>query len=302
MDRPDPRSLEQFLTLLETRSFRLAAERLGISQSALTKGLQKLERQLGYPLFLRTTRSVEPTEAAQRLAHRATEALRGLAAFGEAARTLGGGQPVTLRVGAIALAAESVVAPALVDLARTHPQIAVDLVVGSADVYEDLARGHCDLVVGDRTNFESSPFARSMRATPLREVPLVALFRNDHPVLRPVSLERLLDYPWAIPSRYFGQNPSLTALASRVEDRRFPQYRMTSLASCLALAQDTDVVTLAPAAVAASKRWPGLQAFDLGLPLTVSLALMTLSRVSPSSAVRAFEQACARALHLPVVA
>ncbi|MEP0940642.1 MAG: LysR family transcriptional regulator [Rhizobiaceae bacterium] len=63
--------LEVFLTVKETGSFHLAAQRLNISQSAISRRIQKLETALGSVLFERTTRSVKPTLAAKRLQPRA---------------------------------------------------------------------------------------------------------------------------------------------------------------------------------------------------------------------------------------
>ncbi len=97
----DPRLLRCFLALLETCSFKLAAERLGQSQSATTKSLQRLEHTLGCQLFDRTTRSVIPTDAAIQLRPRAEEAMRGLEAFSKEARLIAGGGASTVRVGAI---------------------------------------------------------------------------------------------------------------------------------------------------------------------------------------------------------
>lgn len=67
----DISDLEAFLVLFETGSFVSAAEHLGLSQSALTRRIRKLEGMLGATLFDRTTRSVRPTLAAKRLRPRA---------------------------------------------------------------------------------------------------------------------------------------------------------------------------------------------------------------------------------------
>ncbi|OCW56324.1 LysR family transcriptional regulator [Hoeflea olei] len=67
--------LEAFLVLSETGSFVAAAEHLGLSQSALTRRIRKLEQALGTPLFDRTTRSVRMTLAAKRLRSRAQSLL-----------------------------------------------------------------------------------------------------------------------------------------------------------------------------------------------------------------------------------
>lgn len=63
--------LEAFLAVKETGSFHLAAERLNLSQSAVTRRVQKLETALDSVLFERTTRAVKPTLAAKRLQSRA---------------------------------------------------------------------------------------------------------------------------------------------------------------------------------------------------------------------------------------
>ena len=69
--------LEAFLAVMETASFHRAAYRLSLSQSAITRRIQKLEDALGSPLFERTTRVVKPTLAAKRLQTRAEAMLDG---------------------------------------------------------------------------------------------------------------------------------------------------------------------------------------------------------------------------------
>ncbi len=180
------------------------------------------------------------------------------------------------------------VAPALARFSQSHPDIQVEVIVGSADVYNDLATGKCDIVVGDRGNYESSPHAQSIRMQPLSDEPLVAVYRQGHPVHLQADLASLLTFPWAIPSRYFVENLSLRGLANRVNSRGFPQYRRTSLSACLILAASSDSIALVPLTVALSDAAKGLVHHDLGLNLHVGLALFTLARVSPAGAVRAF--------------
>ena len=63
--------LEAFLAVFETGSFHLASRQIGLSQSAITRRVQKLEEALGSNLFERTTRAVRATLAAKRLYTRA---------------------------------------------------------------------------------------------------------------------------------------------------------------------------------------------------------------------------------------
>ena len=72
------KQLETFVAVAETGGFRRAAERLNLSQSAVTAHVQALEDQLGVPLFHRTTRSVRLTEAGESLLGQAGRTLAGL--------------------------------------------------------------------------------------------------------------------------------------------------------------------------------------------------------------------------------
>ncbi|MEX0520060.1 LysR family transcriptional regulator, partial [Raoultella planticola] len=64
------RDIVAFITVARARSFTRAAAELGVSQSALSHAIRQLEERLGLRLLTRTTRSVSPTEAGQRLLER----------------------------------------------------------------------------------------------------------------------------------------------------------------------------------------------------------------------------------------
>jgi len=67
MPRTDLSDLQAFLLVARERSFTRAAAKLGVSQSALSQTVRGLEARLGLRLLTRTTRSVAPTEAGERL-------------------------------------------------------------------------------------------------------------------------------------------------------------------------------------------------------------------------------------------
>ena len=67
MKRDEPGDLAVFLAVAEERSFTRAAARLGTAQSAISQTVRRLEARLGFKLLARTTRSVAPTEAGERL-------------------------------------------------------------------------------------------------------------------------------------------------------------------------------------------------------------------------------------------
>src|SRR5580693_4562778 len=87
MPRADLNDLLAFVSVARERSFTRAAAKLGVSQSALSHTVRALEARLGMRLLARTTRSVAPTEAGERLlavvAHRFDEIDAELAALSE---------------------------------------------------------------------------------------------------------------------------------------------------------------------------------------------------------------------------
>jgi len=291
------RQLAFFVSVYRTRSFRLAAEQMGQSQSTLTKAIQRLEERLDLRLFNRTTRSVEPTESAHQLLSSAELALKAMDGFEQEATLLSSGQMGAVRVGIIALATETVLAPTLAGLSKAHPSIEVDIVVGSADIYSDLANGLCDLAVGDEVNFTSSPYARSLRRTRLKEENLVVVFRKNHPGARHArSVRDLTHFPWAIPSRYFNENHLFRALRSQVPADSLPRYRLTSLTSCLQLSSTSDAITVAPLSVVQElKRSLNIDHDMFDLTTKIKLALFSNAQNALSPAARAFQEAAIQA-------
>lgn len=293
----DPRALEQFVAVYRRGSFRAAADALGVSQSTVTKTIARLEGDLGVRLFSRTTRSVLPTDTARVLLSAAEGALAGLRSFEKEAALLAGGNWGTVRVGVIALAADLLIPEVLTRLSHTHPLLEVEVVVGSADVYQDLATGQCDIVIGDEANFLSSPHARGLKMQALMAEPLVVVHRRGHPVGQG-TLADLLSFPWAIPSRYFNENHIFSALGGEVSraqlEGRFPRYRLTSLVSCFDLAADSDVVTLAPrSAVLRAHRPETLVISNNSLNIAMKLVVVTVAQSAKSSSVAAFQGALA---------
>jgi DNA-binding transcriptional LysR family regulator len=117
-----------FLAVAREGNFTRAAAKLGVSQSALSHAIRHLEARLGMRLLARTTRSVAPTIAGERLLQtigpRFDEIETELAGLSELREKPAG----TIRITAGEHAAESVLWPALTKLIPTYPDINVELV------------------------------------------------------------------------------------------------------------------------------------------------------------------------------
>lgn len=129
MARESLNDLVAFTTVARERSFTRAAARLGVSQSALSHTVRALEERLGLRLLTRTTRSVTPTEAGERLlataGPRLDEIEAELAALSELRETPAG----TIRLTTSEHAAETILWPALKRLLPDYPDIKVEMMI-----------------------------------------------------------------------------------------------------------------------------------------------------------------------------
>ena len=131
---PDLHELDAFAAVARHRSFRKAAAERGVSASALSHAMRGLEERLGVRLLHRTTRSVTPTEAGQRLLDRLD--LREVADALEDMTALQAEPTGTLRLNVPRPAARLVLAPMLAGFVAKYPRVQVDVVTddGLADI------------------------------------------------------------------------------------------------------------------------------------------------------------------------
>jgi DNA-binding transcriptional LysR family regulator len=129
MARTDLNDIVAFLAVTRERSFTRAAAQLGVSQSALSQTIRAFEARLGLRLLTRTTRSVAPTEAGERLVRIAGPRLGEIAAELAALNELSAKPSGTIRISAHDHALRSLVWPALARLLPEYPDIKVEVVI-----------------------------------------------------------------------------------------------------------------------------------------------------------------------------
>jgi DNA-binding transcriptional LysR family regulator len=129
MARPNINDLVAFLAVARERGFTRAAAKLGVSQSALSHTVRGLEERLGLRLLTRTTRSVAPTEAGERLVQTVGPRFDEIDAELAALSALREKPAGTIRITAGEHAAEAVLWPALATLLPRYPDIKVELMV-----------------------------------------------------------------------------------------------------------------------------------------------------------------------------
>jgi DNA-binding transcriptional LysR family regulator len=131
--------LQAFMAVARARSFTRAAAGLGISQSALSHTIRALETRLGLRLLTRTTRSVAPTEAGERLLHDIGPRFEEIDAALAALNALREKPAGTIRITTGEHAAVTILWPAIARLLPDYPDIKVEITVdyGLADIVAD---------------------------------------------------------------------------------------------------------------------------------------------------------------------
>jgi len=136
MQRGHLNDLRALVAVGRERSFTKAAAKLGVSQSALSQSIRQLEMRLGVRLLTRTTRSVSPTEAGERLLRtvepRFQEIDAEIATIAELREKPAG----TIRITATEHAIQALLVPKLTRLLRAYPDIKVEMIVdyGLSDI------------------------------------------------------------------------------------------------------------------------------------------------------------------------
>jgi DNA-binding transcriptional LysR family regulator len=174
----DTRQLAAFCTVVERKSFSQAADRLGVTQPAVSLQIRSLEERLGQRLFDRSGRRVEPTEAGIRL-YRGAQKL--LALEQQVLEDVAGDEDGELRgelaIGAATGPGATVVPVLLCEFQRENPEVRVELTISDTQsVIEAVARRELELgVVG------ATPRHRSVAYEPFFKDEVVLVCPPQHP-------------------------------------------------------------------------------------------------------------------------
>src|SRR5262245_15171568 len=129
MQRGHLDDLLAFVAVGQERSFTKAAAKLNVSQSALSHTIRGLEERLGVRLLTRTTRSVSPTEAGERLLNSIGPRFEEIEAELTSLRDVREKPAGTVRITSTEFAADSILLPKLSTLLRDYPDIKVEIVI-----------------------------------------------------------------------------------------------------------------------------------------------------------------------------
>ena len=195
----DPR-LNHVVAVARHGSFTAAASAVGVTQSAITKGVADLERQVGFPIFHRTSRGILMTAEGRDFVERASRLL-------DDTRELltPRVEPVDryvglLRIGVCPASLEWLLADPISSLLACHPRIRVEVRGESIErMVHEASNGDVDLAIGYEAAFRDR---RDLRRVPLNPLRGMAFVRKDHPIMQrsKPTLADLAEFPLVTPS------------------------------------------------------------------------------------------------------
>lgn len=196
--RLKPAHIQLVLRIAETGRLQAAAALGSISQPAASRILRDIERDLGVPLFARTPRGMEPTEAGNAFVNHARTVVSELKNLQTEVTSLAQGSAGEIRLGTVTAPAVSIVRPIVEAMRRQSPGLSVTVEVGpSAQMARGLVSGRLDFILA---RFTPDLDTRSYIAHPARHEPVALIVRKDHPLAqqKSISLAELLDFDWVI--------------------------------------------------------------------------------------------------------
>lgn len=138
---PDLNMLSVFALVAEERNFRAAAERLGVSRSAVSQTIRRLEESLGIALVQRTTRSVSLTEAGERLYENVASSIADISSALRQTEQLHGQPRGLLRLAVSSIAERFLSGPFLAGFTEANPEIHLDITVTDEE-FDIVAEGY----------------------------------------------------------------------------------------------------------------------------------------------------------------
>ena len=243
--------MRHVIALAEHGSFARAAAALGLSQPALSRSIQSLERDVATQLFVRTASGVEPTDSGRVLLARIRQIVQltdELAHDVANERSLMSGR---LQVGGGPYTVQSVMADALARFVADYPQIVARVMMREWDaLLRALRAREIEFFVAEISTLDGDP---DLAVEALTAHPVFIFGRSGHPLARrvPVSFADGLAYPnislSRIPPRIL--EPMQAALRQKADgaaQRAFPALQLSSLDAVKKIVLRTDALVYAP--------------------------------------------------------
>jgi DNA-binding transcriptional LysR family regulator len=237
--------LKALNALIETRSVTRAAERLGLTQPAVSGMLTRLREMFDDPLFIRTQRGILPTPRAEALAAPLRQVLNGIETLLMPQTFDPATASMTVRIAATDYAQEAILVPLMALLSREAPDIRLSVrPVEMESLSAQMESGALDMAL-----ITPEMASDTMRCRTLFEETYVCIMREEHPEARqPLDLERFCAVNHALMSHDGSRFQGATDLALKAAGRsRRVVAAVPSFLVLIELVRQSDLVALVPA-------------------------------------------------------
>ncbi|WP_251880123.1 LysR family transcriptional regulator [Achromobacter sp. Marseille-Q4954] len=234
--------LRAFLAVIETGTINRAADRLSLTQSAVSKSLRELEADLEMPLLVRTGKGMTLTEAGAVIADRARLINAEVARVRQDIAAIKGRSCGELRIGVSPVAASADLATAILAFKMRHSGTRLTIIEERPSKLLMLMRdGTLDFAISSEIPLESTGFP----AIQLSVVKTVIGVRPDHPALHATSLDELLPYEWITPDPIDDETAPLFRCFS-MQGRALPEriVHCASIGLYLELAKNSNAISI----------------------------------------------------------
>ena len=279
------RQVATFVCLAETQSFRRAAERLRLSQPAVSAHIRQLERQVGVALVHRTTRHVSLTNEGKAFAARARRALEELEIASQDLRELAAVHRGRVVVACIVPMMAMVVPTVIRRVKELHPGLEIEIRdVLSAQLDAVITSGEADFGIGPRPSGAQVTFTR------LDWDDFVAAVPHDHPLAgrEAISLKELSAYPIITTTRNTNARTVLERALHELGQTVQPAFELVHHLSVGKMVEAGLGVTLLPRSAVGSMSSARIVTVELKSRISRELGLITRREYQFSPAAQAF--------------
>ncbi len=243
----DSRHLAQLSVIVETESFQRAADRLGLTQPALSRNMRALEDRLGAPIFTRKGRRSVANDLGRKLAKSGLAIRIAEEQAGHFASFAAAGSAGALRLGAPPIVAGRFLTQTLSAFIDRNPNCTVELRSGLVhELRSMLERGQIDLVLGPQSAADP---ASGLAFAPLIDDRVAILCRSGHPLTRSrqIMASDLMAQRWLAHSRgsLLRQQTEAAMIASGVHHMQIT-CETGSIRSALEIVAATDLISTMP--------------------------------------------------------
>lgn len=280
--------LRYFVTLSEVLHFTQAATICYVTQSGLSQQIKKLEEELATPLFLRTGKKVQLTEAGTvflKHAKRVLEDLEsGKQAVGDLNNLIGG----ELRIG-VTYIFGLLVLPVVELFAKKYPDLKIIVEYGATEPLQNkLLHNELDMVLALSTNEIELP----MQKIPLFTSKLVMAVSksNELAKLKQISFKKLQDISLILPSRGFNSREFLDSLFEKENIQPKIPIELNAIHALLRIVENSDWATIVTEKALIG--WDGIQAIELtGVKTERKSYIITIKSEYQKKAIGLFTEA-----------